>query len=45
MKFLSLSLLSISALTTLVNAGPLGSLDQIRVFRPSEPELRLIQYR
>jgi leucyl aminopeptidase len=44
MKFLSLSLLSISALTTLVNASPLGSLDQIRVFRPSEPELRLIQY-
>lgn len=46
MKFLSLSLLSVSALSTLVSAGPLtATIDQLRIFRSSEPELRLVQYR
>ncbi|RCH90363.1 Leucine aminopeptidase 1, partial [Rhizopus stolonifer] len=44
MKFLSLSLLSLTALVSFTSAGPLGALDQLRVFRSSEPELRLIQY-
>ncbi|KAI8884580.1 Zn-dependent exopeptidase [Backusella circina FSU 941] len=45
MKFTtSLSLLSIATLASFVSAGPLGSLDQLRIFRDSEPELRLIQY-
>nr|AME15509.1 leucine aminopeptidase 2 [Actinomucor elegans] len=43
MKFLSLSLLSISALSTLVSASPLAaSIDQLRV-SASETERRLIQ--
>lgn len=45
MKFLSLSLLSVTALSTFVSAGPLAAMDQLRMFRSSEPELRLIQYR
>lgn len=44
MKFLSLSLLSISALSACVSAGPLAAIDQLRVFRSEEPELRLVQY-
>lgn len=44
MKFLSLSLLSVSALSAFVQAGPLAAMDQLRIFRTSEPELRLIQY-
>lgn len=44
MKFLSLSVLSVSALSAVVSAGPLAAIDQLRVFRSSEPELRLIQY-
>jgi hypothetical protein len=45
MKFLSLSLLSISALSTLVSASPLAaSIDQLRV-SASETERRLIQIR
>jgi hypothetical protein len=46
MKFLSLSLLSVSAISTLVSAGPLtATIDQLRVFRSEEPERRLIQFR
>ncbi|KAI8372365.1 hypothetical protein EDC96DRAFT_458928 [Choanephora cucurbitarum] len=44
MKFLSLSLLSVTALTTFASAGPLAVFDQLRVYTSSEPELRLIQY-
>lgn len=44
MKFLSLSVLSVSALSAVVSAGPLAAIDQLRVFRSAEPELRLIQY-
>lgn len=44
MKFLSLSLLSVSALVSFVQAGPLAAMDQLRMFRSTEPELRLVQY-
>ncbi|KAI8994727.1 hypothetical protein BDB01DRAFT_715246 [Pilobolus umbonatus] len=44
MKFLSLSILSLSALSSFAIASPLVAMDQLRIFRSSEPELRLIQY-
>ncbi|KAI7900448.1 uncharacterized protein BX663DRAFT_544900 [Cokeromyces recurvatus] len=44
MKLTSLSLLSISALSAFVKAGPLAAFDQLRIFDSSKPELRLIQY-
>lgn len=44
MKFLSLSLLSVTALSSFVSAGPLAAMDQLRMFSPTEPELRLIKY-
>ncbi|KAI8636135.1 hypothetical protein BD408DRAFT_426629 [Parasitella parasitica] len=44
MKTFSLSLLSVSALSAFVSAGPLAAMDQLRMFSSQEPELRLIQY-
>ncbi|CAO3589056.1 unnamed protein product [Absidia cylindrospora] len=42
-SYLVATLLSLAAASTLVQAGPVA-FDQLRVFRPSEPERRLIQY-
>ncbi|KAI8966983.1 hypothetical protein BDF20DRAFT_830349 [Mycotypha africana] len=44
MKFLCLSLLSISAFSAFVHAGPMAVIEQLRFFQTSNPELRLIQY-
>jgi leucyl aminopeptidase len=44
MKTTLVAFMSLVAASTLVQAGPIAAFDQLRVFRHSEPERRLIQY-
>ncbi|KAI8342263.1 hypothetical protein BC941DRAFT_412285 [Chlamydoabsidia padenii] len=44
MKTSIVAFLSLVAASTLVQASPIAAFDQLRVFRQSEPERRLIQY-
>ncbi|KAI8079738.1 uncharacterized protein BX664DRAFT_341357 [Halteromyces radiatus] len=44
MKVAFITLLSLVATSSLVQAGPIAAFDQLRVFRQTEPERRLIQY-
>ncbi|CAO3620766.1 unnamed protein product [Cunninghamella echinulata] len=44
MKTGILTLLSLVATTTLIQAGPIGSFDQLRIFKDTPTEKRLIQY-
>lgn len=44
MKTTLVAFMSLVAASTLVQAGPIGDFDQLRVFRHSEPERRLIRY-